>query len=675
MFRDSHINTCPLQSDGVWIWSFSLTFFVLLSISCAGQVKTDTTGSAGILNLLQHDRFEDAFARLEEMKTSYKTRDVDRAYIHLLLDVAYTLDEKGSYEPGLSYCFYVLDLCASDPGLELEKTKALLEIGSAYYFLGLPELSLKYTNNALAIASANNYKEQVAAAINKVGLYYEKTGKYQLALRELEKSLRLRKELGDVHGQSATLGNIGIVLEKLHRYDEALERQLVGIALDDSIGNKNGVAWSQQMLGSLFIKMNRLDDASAYLDKSEEHAERMNSNELLMQVYWNKKILLETQGNFKQALEYANRYESLRDSIHSKELLGRAAILQSETELKEKRSEIEEQKLMLSWQRYLIMVGVLVTLVVSSMAYLYYRSFKTVKKLNQEIALRNREISAQSEELQKGNVALVKLNQEIAEQKEEIQAQSEELTESHETIVRINENLELIVRERTAELVQAYKELDTFFYRASHDFRRPLTTFMGLSEVAKITVKDPYALELFEKVQQTASNLDKMLLKLQSISDVGLQQLNYKEVSSEDLFNMVFAAYREELVDAHISFRTDAALTSFNSYPAIIKIILENLVENAIFFRRPENAYVKLAVYSENGHVVLTVSDNGQGIDEQYQDQIFNMYFRGNENSKGNGLGLYIVKKATEKLKGRITFTSIHNEGSTFSVFLPREKH
>ncbi len=132
--------------------------------------------------------------------------------------------------------------------------------------------------------------------------------------------------------------------------------------------------------------------------------------------------------------------------------------------------------------------------------------------MNREISEQNEEITVQSEELRENNELLHNLNREIHEQKEEIEAQSEELIESNETISRVNARLEEKVEARTTELKQAYTELDTFFYRSSHDFRRPLTTFMGLAEVAKITVKDNVALELFEKINETARNLDKMLM-------------------------------------------------------------------------------------------------------------------------------------------------------------------
>jgi signal transduction histidine kinase len=71
----------------------------------------------------------------------------------------------------------------------------------------------------------------------------------------------------------------------------------------------------------------------------------------------------------------------------------------------------------------------------------------------------------------------------------------------------------------------------------------------------------------------------------------------------------------------------------------------------------------------------LEVEDNGQGIGEQYQPMIFDMYFRGNDRSKGNGLGLYIVKKAVEKLNGTVSFTSSFGQGTVFSIDLPANHH
>lgn len=261
---------------------------------------------------------------------------------------------------------------------------------------------------------------------------------------------------------------------------------------------------------------------------------------------------------------------------------------------------------------------------------------------------------------------------EINEQREQIRLQSEKLQEVNQTIATINRELENKIEERTLALSRAYRELDTFFYRSSHDFRRPVTTFLGLAEVAKVMVKDPQALELFEKVRETAVSLDRMIVKLQSVSDVGSQQLESGEVHVEEIFKAVCDGFREEILSKNIRTSCEVNLSSvFFSYPAVIRLIIENLVENAVRFSGTENPFIQLRAYPSRGSVVMEIQDNGQGISEEYHSHIFEMYFRANERSKGNGLGLYIVKKAVEKLEGTVSLCSIPGVGSTFTVMVP----
>jgi len=175
-------------------------------------------------------------------------------------------------------------------------------------------------------------------------------------------------------------------------------------------------------------------------------------------------------------------------------------------------------------------------------------------------------------------------------------------------------------------------------------------------------------------VKETASNLDKMLTKLQSISDVGVQEPLYKEVFVKEIFDTVCDNFKESLNKLDIKTSCTVNLKDpLLSYPAMVKLIIENLVENSVIFSRPKYPVIELNVFEEYRMVILEVKDNGQGINPQYFDRIFEMYFRGTERSKGNGLGLYIVKKAVEKLHGEISFTSVYGEGTVFRVSLPRD--
>jgi signal transduction histidine kinase len=191
-------------------------------------------------------------------------------------------------------------------------------------------------------------------------------------------------------------------------------------------------------------------------------------------------------------------------------------------------------------------------------------------------------------------------------------------------------------------------------------------------EVANITVRDNNALELFQKVRETATHLDKMLLKLQSISDLGAAQLTYNEVFVARMFEDIIEQFKTPLEEKNIRTYTSSVITTrFFSYPAMLQIILENLVENAIGFCRYQGAYIRLRAFQQNGKIIIEVEDNGDGITICDHERIFEMYYRGNDRSKGNGLGLYVVKKAVEKLQGQLYFHSEPDKGTRFHLIFP----
>jgi signal transduction histidine kinase len=81
-------------------------------------------------------------------------------------------------------------------------------------------------------------------------------------------------------------------------------------------------------------------------------------------------------------------------------------------------------------------------------------------------------------------------------------------------------------------------------------------------------------------------------------------------------------------------------------------------------------AYIKVSSRKQNNAVLINVEDNGEGIRPELQGRIFDMFYRGNENSKGSGLGLYIAKEAAMKIHGNISVRSEYGKGSVFTVEL-----
>jgi signal transduction histidine kinase len=102
----------------------------------------------------------------------------------------------------------------------------------------------------------------------------------------------------------------------------------------------------------------------------------------------------------------------------------------------------------------------------------------------------------------------------------------------------------------------------------------------------------------------------------------------------------------------------------------LLRVILENLFDNAIAFSNGQNPAVTFESESKEGVTCIIVVDNGEGIRDDFKDSVFTMFFRGSTISDGSGLGLYTVKKAVEKLGGSISFESTPFERTAFKLQL-----
>ncbi|MFN8887379.1 MAG: tetratricopeptide repeat protein [Cyclobacteriaceae bacterium] len=678
----------------------------------ATEIQLDIKYQKAII-FFRQGKYTEGLTYFEEVKNFYLKNASLKAYSNALIDLGEVLEEIGNYDISLKNYYEALKVAEEKAYLN-DEVLALIGISRNFYRLKQSAMATIFVNRAIQLAETNRFTADAARAYNQKGLVLKFEKKYDSAILFFERALAIRKSTNDKKGAASTMANVGETLEAKGKYKEALAYLLESIQIKEEILHQSGMAWGYYDLGSVYTKLGNYAEANRYLMLAEQTARLTHQGNVLVNIYETRRNLLVKQGKSIEALRYSILYEQLKDSVNNSVLSNRILSLQSNYELDKRNQEIkllqangqlrqkalENQQEKIDNQRIIILITVIGLVVSGILFYQLFQSSRKTKSLNKELQERNEEVTAQSEELTEANNALqnvnaelaerseeilaqaeelteantslIDLNKALAEKQEEIQAQSEELRESNEIICQLNEGLEQKVTDRTRQLEQAYKELDTFFYRSSHDFRRPLTTFMGLAEVAKITVKDQHALHLFEKVRETALSLDRMLIKLQSISDVGAQQFVYKEVSIELLLESTLDSFREAIERKKIKYQVHTLnLQPLYSYPAFVKIVIENLIENAIQFCRPQDAMIDFLIRDLNGGIQLIVKDNGIGIEKEYHDRVFDMFFRGSEQSKGNGLGLYIVKKAIEKLSGHLTFESTPGVGTTFMVWLP----
>ncbi|MBA4054145.1 MAG: hypothetical protein C0490_05485, partial [Marivirga sp.] len=239
-----------------------------------------------------------------------------------------------------------------------------------------------------------------------------------------------------------------------------------------------------------------------------------------------------------------------------------------------------------------------------------------------------------------------------------LRKQAHDLKAANEEIQSINDNLEAIVIKRTKLLEESNKELDTFLYRASHDLRSPVSTILGLCNIFDNIPPS----ELINRVRGTTVRMDVMLKKLINISEISQQSVDFTTINVLDTINEVKTRQEKLIIDSGVQFHVDCAPdVTIHTNSNLIRSILVNLIENAVFFsaiKNPDHARVEITALLKGKTLELCVYDNGVGIEKAMHPRLFDMFFIGNEMSKGNGLGLYAVQKCVLALSGKIIVES-----------------
>lgn len=235
---------------------------------------------------------------------------------------------------------------------------------------------------------------------------------------------------------------------------------------------------------------------------------------------------------------------------------------------------------------------------------------------------------------------------------------------------------EEMLRQTLEELKVSNYELDQFVYKSSHDLLAPLKSILGLLNIAEIDKE--HALSHIKMIRGRIHKLDQFVQSIIHYSQTNKLETHYEPLKIEYLIHkniadLDFLPYANQ-IKFKIKSNQNGIIYTDNLR---LNIILKNLLSNAIKFtdRSKRTSIILIETkLTEDKKFVLTITDNGVGIDKAYQEQIFDMFYRGNESSDGNGLGLYIVRQAVEKLGGELKFASELGKGSTFVIILPNFK-
>jgi signal transduction histidine kinase len=228
--------------------------------------------------------------------------------------------------------------------------------------------------------------------------------------------------------------------------------------------------------------------------------------------------------------------------------------------------------------------------------------------------------------------------------------------------------------ERNDQLKKTNTELDRFVYSTSHDLRAPLTSIMGLLNIINNTDKPDEQRKYLGMMKDRVHSLDKFIKDITDYSRNNRLDIVQEKVKLYALAEEVWESLKFTPEASRIVFNIDIPEEiTVDSDKNRLKVIISNLVSNAIRYHddKKDVQYIRLAAELSDSMFYMRVEDNGQGIAKEYHTKIFDMFYRGNEQSKGSGLGLYIVKEALMKLSGSIHLESAPGIGTIFTVRLP----
>jgi len=224
-------------------------------------------------------------------------------------------------------------------------------------------------------------------------------------------------------------------------------------------------------------------------------------------------------------------------------------------------------------------------------------------------------------------------------------------------------------------LVKTNSELDRFVYSTSHDLRAPLTSVMGLISIAERTDNPEEVKNYMNMMKDRVHSLDKFIKDITDYSRNNRLEIRREKVALAELAMEVWESLKYSPDAEKIQFVIDIPQNlEIESDKNRLRVVISNLIANAVRYHdaRKLNQFIRLGFQTNGGVFSIQIEDNGQGIAPEYHNKIFDMFYRANEESKGSGLGLYIVKEALAKLSGSIQLESAPGVGSTFIVKLPK---
>jgi signal transduction histidine kinase len=534
------------------------------------------------------------------------------------------------------------------------KAKAESMLGLFHLVKGEFETARTFSESALLFFTDRQDIRGIADANYNLASIYYRTNDYHRGLRILLDCLKAYRSINDLANQARVLIPIGTVYEYFGDYDHAADAYAQCIQISKEINDLNQESNAYNPLAGIYIKRNEIDHAFELIQKSISIKTMTGDRRGLAFAHYTRGKGHLRRQKLQEALEDFN--VALEITIDTADRLGQGMVLNKmgSTWLA-KNDPHRARRCFLQAEEVARRFNITFVL-----AKAHHNLYLVMKALNLPTE------------------ALAYLEQSIKMKEAVVNKETFNIIKSYDALMKIEalEHDARLQKQRHAIIEQKNAELDSFFYRVSHDLKGPISSLIGLHSVVHSEIKDPRSLRYFDLYHAQANRMNNIVMGLINLTEIkNTKQLKAK-IDFHKLVDECIQSCHYLDQSAQVVVTKNIEPIAFESEWAIINTILQNLIENAIKYARQDvTPTVSISIFMEGFELVIKVEDNGQGIPPKHINFIFDMFYRANDKVKGSGLGLYILKRAVERLNGSISVESQLNVGSVFTVKLALAEH
>ena len=515
------------------------------------------------------------------------------------------------------------------------------DIGDVLKSMEMYNPALNYFKKALLMYKGIKSQTRVSVAYLNIGGTFLAQKDYYLAISYLIQSLNISKTLDDKDRICLNYIDLGLSYTYLKQNAKAIQYLLDAEKISIKFDLSNDQIRAFNALAVFYNKQGNYKKAYDYAIKAKNLATKYGYLDLLSNSLLQLHYALAGLNNYKVAYSVLYQYTTLKDSLFSNENIQKLTSfnLESDFNIKQKKISILQQekdaayKQRIDQQRWVITVAMILLIAMIAISLVYY-----LQRLKQ----------------QKINLMLEEKNKEVLDQKTDIDEQAQKLNSLNS------------LKDRLISVL-------------AHDLRAPLSTLRGLFGLLQddtISYKEMLEMipSVLKKLEYTSDFLDTLLFWINS------QMENFENFAKS--FHI-----KEVVVFETSNYQEQANLKGItlidnvpdnlvvSADPNSIRIVVRNLVTNAIkFSNQNDNIEITAGSFDEN-NAFVSVKDTGTGMSEEQLDKIFKSKVNskaGTQNESGTGMGMLFCKDLVEKCNGKIWVKSKLGEGTEFTFTIPK---